>query len=451
MSNLESSTSTSTTVCAALFSVIGIGYLFPLTAMTQPVDYWHILFPELNIEFHITSIFMWSNLIFLTFIVIYFSTANTTLQFAIRLVGGFLGQFVILVIVPCSYFIHLTENYNYYFVMTATALMGVSTAFLDSAAIAFAARYPLRVQEGFQLGIGLSSLIGAVNRISTKLLFPTSEVVMSSLLYFYTGALTMLLCLIAFFFILLLPISKRVLQEQDHRSNLTNRRNKDSVSLISLVVLESRMSSDVDLLDAQSEGLYQIYNEYNQPLDNKSCINRTSSGKYFQYGSIPVSSMSPVTSLESLSQPFQSLAINIEESTTKISVFKKESHWWSLLLLFVFALMDVIGRMCCSYRGILNRYNIGIAVGLRFLFIPLLLCAAKGVWLTNDIISILLVTGFGFTHGYIGSNSIVMVSECTDTSTEASIAGLFTSFILTAGLVIGSSFALGLQYLLESF
>jgi hypothetical protein len=52
-----------------LFVAIGIGYLFPFSALTQPVDYWHDLFPDFNVEFSITILYMWLNLLVLAFLV----------------------------------------------------------------------------------------------------------------------------------------------------------------------------------------------------------------------------------------------------------------------------------------------------------------------------------------------------------------------------------------------
>jgi hypothetical protein len=52
-----------------LFVAIGIGYLFPFSALTQPVDYWHELFPDFNVEFSITVTYMWLNLLVLAFLV----------------------------------------------------------------------------------------------------------------------------------------------------------------------------------------------------------------------------------------------------------------------------------------------------------------------------------------------------------------------------------------------
>ena len=52
-----------------LFVAIGIGYLFPFSALTQPVDYWHKLFPQFNVDFSITVLYMWLNLLVLAFLV----------------------------------------------------------------------------------------------------------------------------------------------------------------------------------------------------------------------------------------------------------------------------------------------------------------------------------------------------------------------------------------------
>ena len=68
-----------------LFAVVGIGYLFPFSALTQPVDYWNLLFPDFNIEFPLTTLYMWSNLIMLAMLVFLGGRPN----FTRRIVGGF--------------------------------------------------------------------------------------------------------------------------------------------------------------------------------------------------------------------------------------------------------------------------------------------------------------------------------------------------------------------------
>jgi len=197
--------------------LIGVGYLFPFTALTQPVDYWHEVFPDFNIEFPLTTVFLWSNLLFLGLIV--FSTTEPSYTF--RIVGGFLGQLLMLIFVPSIYFLHLKEHVHFVLIMVATVLASFATAFVDSVAISFAAQYPVRIQESLQFGVGFSTLIGSVYRIVTKLAFPPQRVVESSLLYFYSGSATIVLCIYAYYQILSLPISREYLifgiQKRDNK------------------------------------------------------------------------------------------------------------------------------------------------------------------------------------------------------------------------------------------
>ena len=61
-----------------LFAAIGVGYLFPFSALTQPVDYWLEVFPSEEIEVNITALFWWVNLLALGALVSF--TVFTRLQ-----------------------------------------------------------------------------------------------------------------------------------------------------------------------------------------------------------------------------------------------------------------------------------------------------------------------------------------------------------------------------------
>lgn len=191
------------------FVLVGIGYLFPFSALTQPVDYWNMLFPDFNIEFPLTCIYMYTNLIMLALLV--FCGADESPSFTPRIVGGFVGQLLVLVFVPTSYFFYLSESYTEVAVLGATAVAAIVTAFIDSSVIALSSQYPLRVQEYFQLGVGISTLIGSIYRDVTKAVFPADMLVESSLLYFYSGAVTIGVCIAAYYKLLQLPLSKTCL------------------------------------------------------------------------------------------------------------------------------------------------------------------------------------------------------------------------------------------------
>ena len=211
----ESSSSSSTvfgfdelTIARAMFIAIGIGYLFPFSALTQPVDYWTLLFQTLTWSFPITAVYMWTNLILLFLIVFYGSPKP---NYDLRIYTGFLGQFFSLVVVPSSYFWGLSETHNFYIIMTCTAFAAAVTAGIDSCIISLASLYPTSCQEALQIGIGISTLIGSIYRIITKLYFPPDSIVASSLLYFYSGAVTVLICILCYYYLCRMELTRRYL------------------------------------------------------------------------------------------------------------------------------------------------------------------------------------------------------------------------------------------------
>ena len=43
-------------VASIMFIAIGVGYLFPFSALTQPVDYWTLMFPDFEMDFHFLGV-----------------------------------------------------------------------------------------------------------------------------------------------------------------------------------------------------------------------------------------------------------------------------------------------------------------------------------------------------------------------------------------------------------
>eukprot|EP01031_Cornospumella_fuschlensis_P032296 gene32296-39056_t len=97
-------------VTASLFmAIIGVGYLFPFSALTQPVDFWHHVFPDFNIEFPLTTLYMWVNLLALAAVVFWGGKTN----YEHRIVAGLVGQALVLVLVPSLYFFSLAPPAYY--------------------------------------------------------------------------------------------------------------------------------------------------------------------------------------------------------------------------------------------------------------------------------------------------------------------------------------------------
>ncbi|KAG1707993.1 hypothetical protein DVH05_024678 [Phytophthora capsici] len=382
------------TMACWLFALVGIGFLFPFSALTQPVDYWNMLFPDFNIEFAITCVFMYTNLVFLSCLVVCFAKP----QYSGRIVGGFIGQLVVLVFVPTSYFFLSSDDANTVAVLGATAIAAVATAFIDSCAIALVSHYPQRVQESFQLGIGLSALIGSIYRDLTKLVFPEDQLLASSLIYFYTGAFTIAVCIAAYYKAMKLQITKKYLLTRD-----------DSDTEV-----EKRLSID-------GSG--------------------TPSSKW--------SVLKKVWHLELLILCVYLASLSVwPPLVTEIKTYNfpslEENGWWSLILLTIFSTFDCVGRFVVNHRFGLKPSNVWMPIFARFILVPLIIGIVKEWWLQSDIFSVFCVLLLGFGNGYLGALTIIFVSESVKPD-EQHIIGPVTSFFLNLGLVLGSTVGLVLD------
>ena len=388
------------------FSIVGVGYLFPFSALTQPVDYWELLFPDFNIEFPLTTVYMYTNLAMLTVLVFFGGTPN----FTRRIVGGFLGQLIVLIFVPTSYFFRLDEASNEIAILGATAAAAIVTAFIDSSVIALASQYPLRVQEYFQFGVGLSTLIGSIYRDATKIAFPPDMIVESSLLYFYSGAATIGLCIASYYRLMQLDMSKKCLARAE----------------------EAEKGRSHDTAPVHTEGsplLPQNKNDEGNTAEPDKWV--VLKKIFFNESMVLLLFMSTLALWPPL--------------VTEIKSFNfptlQASGWWALILLTVFSVCDCSGRLLVRYRMGITKDNIWIPIMGRFILFPLIVCSVQGVFVTHDLLSVLFVGALGVTNGYVGTLSIILVNEtCSDA--EQALAGTFTGFFLNAGLVFGATIGL---------
>lgn len=401
-------------VASALFALVGVGYLFPFSALTQPVDYWKTLFPDRNIEFALTSTFMYTNLAVLALVVALLGKP----WYTGRIVGGFVGQLAVLAFIPTSYFFLTSESANAVAVLGGTGVAAVATAFIDSSTIALVSQYPLRVQESFQLGVGLSSLIGSFYRDFTKLVFPADQLVLSTLIYFYTGALTIALCILAYFKVMRMQITKKyVLAKLDGSVELTETTHLlgDEVA----AVVASPVQSEDSTVDGTPPTKWTVLCKV--------------AHLQVQITLVFVCSLSlwPPLVTEIRTYNFPSL---------------QASGWWSLILLTIFSISDCVGRFMVRYRLGLTPRNIWIVVVARMLLIPIIVGIVKGWWLTSDWWSVIFVAILGYTNGYVGTLTIIFVNESVHPD-EQQLAGPFTSFFLNLGLVLGASAGLVMEKL----
>jgi equilibrative nucleoside transporter 1/2/3 len=447
---------TELTIARVMFIAIGIGYLFPFSALTQPVDYWTLLFPDFDVEFPITAVYMWTNLILLFLIVFYGSPKP---NYDLRIYTGFVGQFFSLVVVPSSYFWGLSETGNYYIIMICTAFAAAVTAGIDSCIISLASLYPTCCQEALQIGIGVSTLIGSIYRIFTKLYFPPDAVVASSLLYFYSGAVTVLVCILCYYYLCRMDLTRRYLYSGRDAGLLRptaqvspmgtpvasplmgvgEKPKNGGYGAVSATGEESarRRLAESDSYDRLADAEAGQHDAEGDDKRRMVAFSKVwwNEGLVFMCFATTLALWPPLVA-EIPSYNFPSL---------------NDTEWWPLILLFVFSLMDVIGRFSVPVRVGLNKDNIHRPIFARILiFVPSIVFCVKG-WFgfTHDSLSVALVSFLGFTNGYLGSMSIVLTNEAVAPD-ERGVVGSLTGFVLNAGLVAGASAALILQGYLAS-
>ena len=419
------------------FLLIGIGYLFPFSAMSQPVDYWRLLF-DFDVLFYISLVFMYTNMILLVALV-FFTNHNSTKSFIWRIAGGFLGQLISLIIVPSAYFLQLDESANFWMVIGCTAFMALVTAFLDSSVIALAGCFPVKCQESLQLGVGVSTLIGCIYRVITKLAFPQTDdgIVESSLVYFYTGAGTIVLCLVAFAAMLSMPLAKRYLnasQSDENESDfesankpLMDSRSESSDTLISSSAEAVKICSEDDDDDQPESTEQTSLIRNNAPFSKKAAFMKSfRNGLCITFLFLTTLAVWPA--MISVIPSFQFPSLN-------------EAQWWPLILLNVFAWFDVLGRFMVPYRFGVTRQTIHYPVLLRLLFIPFLVVLVKGYWplIQHDAVSCLVTAILGWTNGWCGSLTIILMNESGEGDKEKRFIGTLASFFLNAGLVLGAT------------
>lgn len=415
------------------FVLIGVGYLFPFSAMTNPVDYWDLQFPSTKMVFYISFVFMVSNITVLSALV--FSThTHTNRLYKLRIGLGFVGQLLALCVVPSLYFFHFSEHDSFWAILVTTALMAGATAFLDSSVISLAGCFPVSCQESLQLGVGISTLIGCVYRVITKVSFPQTDdgVVASSLVYFYSGAGTIVICLISFAYMLRLPLSKRYMSE-----------NNDSDAIVTIVAETRPLIPKV--LDVNSFGTIVtevdplLPEKYEDPEIEELSFSKSAAIKKSVWNGLSVTCLFLATlavwpALIAVLPSFQFPSLN-------------EATWWPLIMLNLFAIMDVIGRCMVTYRFGISRYNIHWPVLFRLLFIPLLIALVRGWIWQHDAMTIIITAILGWTNGWCGSLTILLMNECGDSDAERRFIGSLSSFYLNAGLTLGATVGL----LVETF
>ncbi|KAH9154776.1 hypothetical protein LEN26_003361 [Aphanomyces euteiches] len=302
-----------------------------------------------------------------------------------RIIGGLGTQVLVLAALPITALVSESTG-RCGVVIACTILIAIATSFLDSSVIGVASLFPRGAMEHVQLGIGVSGLFAAIFRVVSKAVFAPFDVAPSTTAYFFVGSCTVAVAIVAFLYLLRLSLAQRCIHA-----------NKQDA-------FEFRL-------------LRKIWR-------NEALV-------ILSYATTLAVSPSAISAIQSFQFPYLN-----------------DNAWWPLILLTLNAVMEVVGRYLARYRGNLNAHNVWKVVLARVLLVPLIVCSAKRIWLTHDVISIVLVTALAISNGYCGTLSVVFVNDCVDAH-ELSATGMVSSLAINVGLNVGAAVGFLLSRLLN--
>ncbi|KAF4675507.1 Epsin-1, required for endocytosis and actin patch assembly [Perkinsus chesapeaki] len=367
--------------------IIGIGYLFPISAIWAAFDYWKTLFPDKNIEFVVTCLYQFGSV--MTVLVLSF---GKSMEFHRRILGGFSGQFCCLFVIFLFRWLGLPVNVVYGILLGLVFLMSVVTGFLDSALLALNSQYSPKMQEALQIGIGFSTFVSVVYRDITKLI-STSQADSTSI-YFLAALATVIVCIASYVSLMRMPISAHIREQK-----------KDSTQ---------------PLLEKQEDEQVNIWHVLRRVWFNELVI-------FVQF--VLTTACYPAILTAIPCYTLKALA---------------PAHWYQTILLSVFTVFDVIARFCVRHRGPLYYGNIWITAVIRMAIFPLVVLCATGTF-RNDWFSMFIVALFGFGNGFSGSLSLITINEIPGlTGPELKATGRFSAVAVNSGLCIGGFVAMGL-------
>lgn len=241
------------------------------------------------------------------------------------------------------------------------------------------------------MGIGLSTLIGSCFRILTKLALPTDKVVSSSLLFFYSGALVIVLVTIFYKRLLALPCSEKYIVYGLSPHETKTRHNRVVQQAQELIFLKQDMCESSPLITAKcahsSSTSVTYYSSESIPLVSKAGSSNNTTNRDSGSGGISGSSYEILLKIYPAYFPvvtvYSVTLLLWPPLVTEIHSFNfpllEETQWWSLILLFVFALMDCVGRYdegYCSYHFACRDVHV-LALWLSIMFVSYVICMYK--------------------------------------------------------------------------
>jgi len=407
--------------------VIGIGYLFPISAIWAAFDYWKAMFPNENVEFVVTCVYQFGSVV--TVLVL---SVGSGFAFAPRIFGGFAGQFACLAAIMGARWLVLPEEAMFHLLLGVVALVSVATGFLDSALFSLCSQYSPAMQGSLQIGIGLGTFVSVIYRDITKLVL-SKDLVNATTAYFAIALLTIVFCAFCYRQLMRLPVSRHIFCGVGLETSLLDTNGVDS-TVTPRQASFSAVSPATPML-ASPGGVRRP--SVSLELEDSAAHEMEDAEARFGvvWGLVWRNQLTIFLNLFLTTLCYPGI---ITSMPCRQMLSLEGEHWYQTLLLTAFTLADTLARFQTHRRLGLYYGNIWITVILRAALFPaMLFCVMSSA--APDILAFIVVAIFGALNGYCVSLSLIVVNEIPKLSAEQrKTCGRISAFSVNGGLCLGS-------------
>ncbi|KAG9447404.1 hypothetical protein H6P81_013532 [Aristolochia fimbriata] len=376
-----------------VYFILGAGCLLPWNAFITAVDYFHHLYPGVDVNRVFAVVYMVGTLLCLLLIIGWVSKYFSA---AVRINLGlalFVASLLVVPVMDLAYIRGTQGLYSGYCVtVAAVALTAVADSLVQGGVIGSASELPERYMQATGAGTGCSGVLVSVMRIITKAIFPQDAhgLRSSANLYFGVSIAVMAICIVCHNLADRLPV---IQYYRDLKMQAMNEEEKEKASLTGS--------------QWRSTTLWDI-------------LGRT---KWFCFGII-------LTHLVTLSIFPGHVTEDVHSEVLK--------DWYPVLLVTTYDVFDLIGKGLLAFYLIKDEKVAVAASAARVLFYPLFLFSLRGPEFFRSEIPVAFLTCLlGLTNGYFGGVLMIIAPKTVPLQHSETVGFMLVLFVIV-GLALGS-------------
>jgi len=413
--------------------LIGIGFLFPYNSVVTAVDFFALIYFQ-SIDFALGWLLLLPSLLILC-ITLKYGYIGTIYQ---RIIGTFLLEAILTIIIPLVR--------NVYVLFVSTFILGCLSAVLQGTLFSLLGFLGSDLMSITQTGLGFSGVIVGLIRICTKIWIP-ADIRISTYLYFLMAFLMVLVSI--FLYVCLLHPSQRVQSAifQDQQKNHSLHALKQSKSKLVEKDAKKRI-----MLASSHERVAMLDENKREHPQYDSCSSVNGMAAPTPLGLVPLFCASWKCQIA----VFLNYTVTLSLFPGVMSLMQwhaNDDHWFAVIQIFIFNLLDTIGKKMTGYSCVLNawsysEYSLLIASVCRLCFIPLfMMCIRPQIFSWQ--MALFINAAMGITNGVVGTSGFCLgpLSPKVPEHEKGRVAQML-AVALTAGLVVGSSTAFAINYVM---